>query len=299
MNKKFVLGVDIGGSHITSGIIDMMLNQFVPGSEIRKHVDSGAPADEIIKVWGQVIKESMDNYPHLFSKIGIAMPGPFDYEAGICLIKGFAKYEALFGLNIRTLLADELGIAGIDIRFRNDAEAFLEGEIFCGAAKGYNHVIGLTLGTGLGSAISHNGNTVDAELSVTPYKSGIMEDYISTRGILKTYESLAGHKAKHVKEIADLVHHNKDAIALKTFSLFSEHLAHFLQMFILQETPEMVVIGGNIANAWDLFMPHVEKSLAAVSIQVPIVKAILGEKAALIGGACCWKKNYNFQDIIQ
>jgi glucokinase len=43
-------------------------------------------------------------------RIGISMPGPFDYENGICLIKGQNKYEALYGLYIKGLLADKLGI---------------------------------------------------------------------------------------------------------------------------------------------------------------------------------------------
>ena len=158
MNKKFVVGVDVGGSHITAGLIDMANKSYVPNTEVRKRVNSHAPADEILGIWAATIAEVDPKGEYC---IGMAMPGPFDYQNGIALIKGFNKYDELYGLNIRELLAERLNIKGEMIRFRNDAEAFLEGEVFCGAAKGFTDVIGITLGTGLGSAISKDGITID------------------------------------------------------------------------------------------------------------------------------------------
>ena len=287
MNRKFALGVDIGGSHITVGLIDLVNKSYVSNTQVRKRVNSHASADEIISIWAEAISEAD---PQMIYNIGIAMPGPFDYENGISLIKGFNKYESLYEMNIRELLSDKLKIDGDRIRFRNDAEAFLEGEVFCGAAKGYNNAIGITLGTGMGSAISKDGITVDAEMSVTQYKDEIIEECVSTRGLVRTYYKLTGEKVENVKAIADRFDTDKNAV--QAFKIFADDLSWILYEFIQKETPEILVIGGNIINCWSLFMDKVIHNLSNSLIKVPrIEKSILGEASALIGGACCFKAN--------
>ncbi len=73
------------------------------------------------------------------------MPGPVDYERGICYIKDQGKYDQLYGLNIKDLLAARLGIPPDHIRMMNDALCFLKGEIAGGAIKGCKSALGLTL----------------------------------------------------------------------------------------------------------------------------------------------------------
>ena len=286
MNKDFVVGVDVGGSHITAGLIDMAHKSYVPNTEVRKRVNSHAPADEIIGIWAETIAEADPKGEYC---VGMAMPGPFDYENGIALIKGFNKYDELYGLNIRELLAAKLNIKGEMIRFRNDAEAFLEGEVFCGAAKGYTNVIGITLGTGLGSAISKDGVTIDAEMSVTPYKGEIIEEYVSTRGLVRTYFNLSGKKVENVKILED--HIETDELAREAFKIFAGDLTWFLHQFIQKTNPDFLVVGGNIANGWALFMNQVIADLSKLVDKMPrIEQSIMGESSALIGGACCFKE---------
>jgi len=286
MNKKFVVGVDVGGSHITAGLIDMANKSYVPNTEVRKRVNSHAPADEILGIWAATIAEVDPNGEYC---IGMAMPGPFDYPNGIALIKGFNKYDELYGLNIRELLAERLNIKGEMIRFRNDAEAFLEGEVFCGAAKGFTNVIGITLGTGLGTAISKGGITIDAEMSVTPYKGEIIEEYVSTRGLVRTYFNLSGKKVENVKIIEE--HIETDELASEAFKIFASDLTWFLHQFIQKTNPDFLVVGGNIANGWELFMNQVITDLTKLVDKMPkIGKSTMGEFSALIGGACCFKE---------
>jgi glucokinase len=72
-------------------------------------------------------------------------------------------------------------------------------------------------------------------------------------------------------------------------NLLCWYLAQFLALFIQSDQPEVVVIGGNIANAHELFFPPVAENLAAQSIHVPLRRAQLGEAAALIGAASGWE----------
>jgi glucokinase len=219
-------------------------------------------------------------------KIGIAMPNPVDYESGISYIRGIDKYDALYGLNIKELLGASLGISAKDIKMKNDAGCFLQGEAFGGAAKGCKDAIGLTIGTGIGTARYHNAAAEDADLWHSPFQDSIVEDYLSSRWFVRRYKELSGNTIKNVKELSAL--HDIDQHAQAVFIEFSKNLTMFLTSFIQREKPEVVVIGGNISNASALFFPKVEKLLAQQSINVPIHKALLGEEAAIIGAACCW-----------
>lgn len=290
-----IVGADIGGSHITAGLVDMKLMKVIKPSVVRMKLNSNGTANEILSVWISTLKQLIrDNN---VGQIGFAMPGPFDYEKGICLIRGLSKYESLYDMNIRTVLSEELQLMPEDILFRNDAEAFLAGELSGGAAKGFHHAIGITLGTGLGTAISHNEIALNVEKGITPYKDTIIEEFVSTRGLIRMYYELTGKTVKDAKELADIA--ANDIAAQKTFELFSEHLTWFLEQFIETENPEVLVVGGNIANAWDLFMPSVIKRLQNKVSNMPvIVKAVLDEDAALIGGACCFNL-YNTGEVKQ
>lgn len=287
-SSPLVVGVDIGGTHITAALVNLDSGEFLPESWVRKEVDSDGEADQIIRAWSQVILEVLDGNPLTSKKIGIGMPGPLDYENGISLIKNQGKFDSLYGLNLKELLCNHLPIKVEDIRFMNDAGSFLRGEVFGGAAKGYPCAIGLTLGTGLGTACYKNGIAEDAALWQHPFKDGVAEDYLCTRWFIKYYEELSGYRVRGVKKLMEraLV----DGKAKKVFQEFGKNLAHFLNFFIEKDKPEVIVLGGNITNAYDFFGHELEKRLNGNGQQVPLLKAILGEKASLIGAASCWKK---------
>ena len=126
-------------------------------------------------------------------------------------------------------------------------------------------------------------------MSVTPYKGEIVEESISTRGLVSTYFNLTGKKIDDVKALVDAC--EIDEYAKQTFKIFIEDLTWFLQQFIQKTNPDILVVGGNIANCWSLFMPQVITNLSGLVQKVPKVeKSIMGESSALIGGACCFKE---------
>lgn len=284
MSDSIVLGADIGGSHITAGLIDMKTRTIVPDSIKRSKVNSADTADNIIAAWSALIKETTGNNPDI--RIGIAMPGPFDYEKGISYIKGLTKYESLYGKNVKDLLADALRIPVAHIKLKNDAGCFLQGETFAGAARGYSRPIGLTLGTGLGTAATKNGVADDADLWKTPLNGDIAENSISTRWFVKRYKELTGKEIRDVKHLCELMETHPELQSI--FDEFAKSLAGFLTIFINQENPDVIVIGGNITNASDLFLPAVESHLAKASFNIPIKKSNLGEHAVLLGSAALW-----------
>lgn len=287
MNNSVAIGVDIGGSHITTAMVDLQSHKIVPGSLMRKHINSKGTAAEIIMDWADVIKKCSADLPGLSKKIGMAMPGPFNYKEGISLIKDLDKFEALYNCNVKKLLAKELEINVQNISLMNDASCFLKGEVFGGAAMECNNVIGITLGTGLGSARFHDGEIFDGDLYYTPFKDGTAEDYLSSRWFLKRYKELTGITVKNVKELSEKI--SDDPCITSVFTEFGSNLGDVLLHYVQKHICETIIIGGNIINAWELFFHETERVLNLLAKPVSIKKATLGEESALIGAASLWK----------
>lgn len=280
--NKIVLGVDIGGSHITATLIDLVQKIEIIESWSRARIDSTGSADEIINAWAYTIENSMGYRAIQPDKINIAMPGPMNYKMGICKIKDQDKYKALFNLNIKAKLAERLAFNPKKINFINDAACFIKGEVFNGSLSGVDDAIGLTLGTGLGTSYYTKGKAFDAKLWKMPFLKGIAEDYISTRWFVKRFAELSGITIKDVKE---LVEQHADSPHFKQiFKEFSENLASFLYKFIRRGMPLAVVIGGNISNAESCFLHDTREKLAKMmGYSFPVKRSILGERATLMG----------------
>ncbi len=283
MNQNIVVGIDIGGSHITAALVNLETHAIIENSTVRRHVDSKAGVKQIIEEWCAAIADCKACHPDASGKIGIAMPGPFDYENGISLIKGLDKYEALYNLNVKELLAQQLQVTAADIVMMNDASCFLKGEVFAGAARDASKVIGITLGTGLGSATCKNAVVYDGDLYYTPYKDSTAEEYLSSRWFIKRYEELSGITAKNVKVIGENV--VSEPLAGQVFKEFGNNLGEVLAAYIKKHNTQTVVIGGNIINAWDLFIAETKQVLHKHGLEVLLLKAGLGEEAALLGAA--------------
>lgn len=283
-DDSIVIGADIGGSHITAARVNLARKQLIDASLVRSPVDSLAAAPEVIAQWAYCIKAAAGG--NFFSKICLAMPGPFDYEAGICLIRNQAKYPMLYELNVKKLLAEELNLAAGDIYINNDAACFLQGEVFCGSMRGFDKAIGVTLGTGLGTAIYENGLARSADLWNMPFKESIAEDYLSTRWFLKYYAAVSNNTIYGVRELVALAPANN--IIKSMFDEFGSNLAHFLTRFIAQTGARAVVIGGNIVQAFPLFKNALMTGIQNHLHDITIVPSALGEPAALIGAGSFW-----------
>lgn len=292
MNNRIVAGVDIGGTHITASLVNTEKREIVPATIYRKEIDSGASASSIIDEWSAAIETSFSKGNSATGKIGIAMPGPVDYETGVCYIKDQDKYESLYGCNLKELLSGRLGVSASDILLINDAAGFLLGEVFTGAARNFSKVIGLTLGTGFGSALYDHGTVTDADLWHTPFREGMAEDYLSARWLLQSALELTGRPAQNVKELASLA--DKDEHIKKVFETFGDNLGTFIAGYSRQQAAELIVLGGNISRAYELFEPGLNRSIANQGLEIKIRVAEMGEQAALYGAAAMWQHSVAF-----
>ncbi len=291
--KRYAIGTDIGGSHITCAVVDMKNHSILPDTLSHQKLNNQDSKQVILDAWSQSLRASLSKVDrHEFAGIGFAMPGPFDYENGIALFThDVSKYENLYGMNVAKEIKELLGIdSGCDIRFMNDATSFAVGEAW---ACGFNrqHLISITLGTGFGSAFIENGFPVVTRSDVPeygclwhlPFKDGIADDYFSTRWYVRRYEELRGERLPGVKEIAERI--GQDVMANSLFEEFGGNLGEFLAPWIKKFAAGDIVIGGNISKVWNLFERPFRETMEGLNVNASIHISELGEMAAIIGSA--------------
>jgi glucokinase len=300
MNNNIAIGTDIGGSHISCAAIDLLSGKIIRDTLTERPVDNQAAANVIIGAWSDALWSVLKKVPRKQVKgIGFAMPGPFDYVKGISYIRGVAKYENLYGINISDAVSVNLGIQdGFLIRFMNDASSFAVGEAWQGSASGFNRSLSITLGTGFGSAfISDRIPIVDGPevpklgcIYHLPYKDGIADDYFSTRGLLSRYKKLTGKELSGVKELSALAVTDKQVREL--FIDFGDNAGMFLAPWLKIFRAEILVIGGNISHAYNLFGEVFEERLRKENCFCKVAISKLKEDAALLGSAFLLDDNF-------
>jgi glucokinase len=230
--------------------------------------------------------------PGELAGIGFAMPGPFDYVKGVALFERVEKYLGLYGVNVSEGIRKILKLSPkMPIRYMNDATAFAVGEAWVGEAAGTRKSVSITLGTGFGSAFIDGGiPVVDREDTPKigcvwhlPFKEGIADDYFSTRWYVRSMEALTGETMPGVREIAEEARRNPSLARL--FEEFGGNIGSFLGEWLNRFEAEVLVIGGNMAGAADLFMPAFQKSLDNLKCTTRIAWSELKEDAAIIGSA--------------
>jgi len=284
-----IMGIDIGGSHITCQLFDLEQNRALPESRKRFSIDSNASSDSILHSLVEAIKQTAEYIG--FSKldgIGFAMPGPFDYLNGIALFKGVPKFEQLYGINVRTELMERMNLPDdFKIRFLNDASSFAVGESWLGDASQFKRIIALTLGTGFGTTFIKNGLPVagtqgvpdDGFLYHIPFKDSIADDYFSTRWFVNKYQEKTGHQISGVLELVD--NSSIDETAQELFREFGDNLGTFLAPWAKRFQADAIVMGGNIAKSFEWFHDGLRTQLGNLMIKV----SKLEENAALAGSA--------------
>lgn len=277
--SSYILACDIGGTHITSAIIDTQRWEIISSTLTRNHINSGAYAKSIFQEWGNNINECLYKSTGRIAHIGIAMPGPFDYEKGVSYMKNQNKYDSLYELDINIGLKKIINLPNMEIRYINDAAAFLQGEVYAQElSRSCDKILGITLGTGLGSAVWTKGSKAfDADLWDDPYKESIFEEYLVTRWFTKRFHELSGIEEKGLKEIVEK--HLDTASCTQLLHEYSQHLHDFMLHFSQVHACHDFIIGGNIAKAWDLISEKNDFNA------FKITRAQYAEKAALIGAA--------------
>jgi glucokinase len=125
--------LEIGGTHVSAGRVDVARSRLDPSGLRRFSFGVQSAREGLLAV---ITKAALDVARPEIDLWAIATPGPFDYDGGVSKIRGIGKLDGLYGVDLRDRLARALGFAHPDrVRFLNDAQAFVLGEWWAGAAR--------------------------------------------------------------------------------------------------------------------------------------------------------------------
>ena len=224
--------LDIGGTFIKSS----------DGRQIP--IPSAGPRESIAAALREALKDHGE-------RIGIAIPGPFDYRQGI--FRAEHKFAAVKGESFREL-------AGLpqaaDVRFIHDVCAVLEGAIR-GVRSDSNTAL-VTLGTGLGFAIARRGmvrygptlSPADVIWNL-PWEGGILEEKVSGRGLRAIYGELGGDPTLTARDIAEEAFHG-DRIAFEAYERMGAILGAAIRDILAENQVDTLLFGGQISQSLDL-----------------------------------------------
>lgn len=290
-NGTYVVGVDIGGTHISSAVVDVKQKKILEETYATSHVANLEPFDVIMETWASTLNKTINASQNLALKgIGFAIPGPFNYKEGIAMYPEGFKYGALHEIKVvQNLTPLLISSDDIPIRFLNDATSFAVGEAWLAEEEGLERQLFITLGTGLGAGFVENGIPVVNGPNVPPngclwnlpYKDGMADDYFSTRGCVNAYHELSGETVTGVKELALLFEF--DPLAKQMFTEFGTDLGSFLAPWLKRFNADALVLGGNISKAYACFGQALQASLNQNEVCIPIRISNHMEKGAIVG----------------
>ncbi|MBU4283814.1 MAG: ROK family protein [Nanoarchaeota archaeon] len=283
--KKYVIGVDLGGTNIRAGLV--LGSKLIKKVEVKTEPNKGKNAviKNLIKAISSVMTKDV-------AGIGIGSPGPLDYKKGLIII---TKNIPLKKVNLKKVLEKKFRVP---VFVDNDANCFTLGEALYDSGKKHDCVIGLTIGTGVGGGIVINkkifhGRMNAGELGHTSINFngikcncgniGCLEEYVSARGIMRLAKALRAKTPLDVYNLA--LKGNKKAISV--FEKMGFYLGVGLTNFVNIFDPDIIVIGGKISNAWKFFSKSMKKTIkekAYVNKNPIIVKSKL-KYAAILGAA--------------
>jgi glucokinase len=294
MKHTYNIGVDVGGSHVSCAYVNKTTGKIVENSFVERKIDSNGSVQEFAEslrlLFGQLF--SVTN-KYSFEAVGVAMPGPFDYENGISKIQRVKKFDALYDVNLKELFKDVLSEYDVPVCFANDASCYALGEYYGGAAQNSKRTIVLTLGTGLGSTFLVNGSQSiegvgippDGYLYNVPFGKTIADDYFSTRWFVNTFKEKFDLDISGARETAMLAK-NDHWQALEVFEEFAENLKQMIFPWITKFQPDTFVIGGNIAKCHPFFLDNLKEKLAQKEVcNLQVKTSDLWADAPIVGAA--------------
>jgi fructokinase len=290
-------GIDLGGTKIEAAIVDTR------GAEraawrARVATESDRGYDHVVdRVRAAVARLEEISGQRRPAVIGVGTPGTTEP------LTGTLKNSNTVCLNGRPLAADLSHALGVEARLANDANCFALAEATLGAARGHDVVIGLILGTGVGSGIVVRGQVLHGLHGIagewghnplcgeeTPCycgRAGCVETVISGPALERFYQARCGERVPLPDIVRRAAAGDRDADATlgRLVARFGEAIAAVIDIL----DPDAIVIGGGVGNIDRLYgeaaREAIRRHLFNPELRTPLLRPALGDSAGVFGAA--------------
>jgi glucokinase len=278
VSEGTIIGVDLGGTKVRVGA--------VTGGAVARALSRPISAQAAEQV---VLDEIMATIAELFDDrvigIGCGVPSVIDVESGTVFeVENIPSWKRV---PVKAVLERRFSVPTY---VNNDANAFAVGEHVFGKGQAYRDMVGMTLGTGLGTGVIidgrlHSGaNCCAGEIGAMPHKGMTVEDYCAGRFFLRE-GGIAGGVAYERARAGD-------AAAIALFEGYGRELAEAVMIVCYAYDPQAVIFGGSIAAAFDMFKAPMRAGLAAFAYPHVIERLVIATSeladAAVLGAAALY-----------
>lgn len=303
--KKYVFGVDIGGTTVKLGLFDAQGNVLDKWEIPTRTEDNGS---HILPDIAKTIREKMKLIDRdSIAGVGVGAPGPIDGDGVVhrAVNLGWGTFS------IKNTLEDLLNMP---VMAGNDANVAALGEMWMGGGQGCRDLVMVTLGTGVGGGIIVRGKMLTGftgaggeighmhvedreEETCNCGNKGCLEQYSSATGITRLAnrllassdrDSLLRQGEVSAKTVFDAVK-ARDPLAVEVAEKFGKYLGDTLASIACVVNPEAIVIGGGVSKAGEILIdfirPNYEKNVFHGSREVKFSLATLGNDAGIYGAA--------------
>ena len=290
-------GIDLGGTKIEGVVVSAAHPDHVL-ARTRIPTESGSGYAHIVGRVRLVVEQleaaSGGRRPAV---IGVGTPGAIEPAAGTL------KNSNTACLNGKPLARDLAQALGTETRLANDANCFALAEATLGAARGRGVVIGLIIGTGVGSGIVVHGRVltglhgIAGEWGHNPMRdestpcycgrSGCVETVISGPALERFYRERSG-RSLPLPEIVECARAG-DAVATSTLDRLTAKFGEAIAAVINILDPDAIVVGGGVGNVDRLYLPETRDAIVRHmfnrELRAEILRPALGDSAGVFGAA--------------
>ena len=275
MNNKKIIGVDFGATNIRGGlVVDSKLS---PIQSIA--INRSGSIEEILKdlffITDQLFEKDI-------TAIGIGVPSVVDVDNGI--VYDVQYIPSWKEIHLKKIMENRYQVP---VMVNNDANCFSTGEFYFGKGIGSKHMIGLTIGTGLGSGIIINkklfavANCGAGEIGMVHYLDHCYEYYASGQFFENVYHTNGQEVFERAK--------NGDPIALKWYAELGTHLGNAIKLILYTYDIPLIIFGGSVRQAYPFFKDNMWERIHTLAYSRSVEKLVIEistlQNAAILGAA--------------
>lgn len=273
------IALDLGGTNIRIGLID---NSGQCTGHHSVPCRATETEDVVVSQICELIADLLEGDGRQADGIGIGVPSVVDSDRGI--VYNACNIPSWREVHLKEIIEDRFRI---ETRVGNDCNCFALGEHRYGAGRGAADMVGITLGTGVGSGLILDGRLYAGvlsgagEIGSLPYLDSDYEHYCSSLWLRDKCHTTGADLAARAAA--------GDAEALATWHLFGRHLGELTKAILFAYAPERIVVGGGIAASMPLFRAGWDEAVStfpypAIAQRCTMERAVLPD-ANLIGAA--------------